>query len=141
MTDKEVWEKLIPILGIKVPAAPAKQQIVVNNRHNRTIRLNMIKLVVKSFARLNADSMSQTNCGLIKAKVNGKNYYYGVNCDCNNKLVAVPITAFPTGITEGLLEMYWLQTRQDAVGVIIHHNKVLPLIPSASGLTIGSWKE
>lgn len=128
-----VWAKL----GLVAPAALSKQRVVVNNRHNRTLRIAILKLVVRTFAKLNGEA--EDGFGLIRPVIGNKHYFYSV-CYRGNELVIKPITSFPTGIISGMLEMYWFENAKNSVGIILTRNKLLPVLSDGVSLRIGQWK-
>ena len=132
----DVWK----LLGLQAPQAANKQRVKINNRHNRTIRLNVIKLVLRSFASLNGDTRDTRSFGFVKAVLNNKRYYFGVCCK-GGRVEMVQCSAFPTGIIDGLLESHWLDNNSSAVGIILQDNKVLPIISNGTMLQIGAWKD
>ena len=133
----DVWRTL----GVVAPEQSSKQRVVVNNRHNRTVRINVIKLVVRSFARLNGETKDTRSFGLVKAEIDNKRYYFGVCCSPTGDDVELkPLKAYPTGIIDGMLENHWLENNHNAVGIILHHNKVLPILSDGHRLFVGAWK-
>lgn len=131
----DVWQAL----NLHAPQAATKQHVKVNNRHNRTIRLNVIKLILRSFASLNGETKDTRSFGFVKAILQNKRYYFGVCCK-GGRVEVVQCQAFPTGIIEGLLESHWLDNNSNAVGIILQDNKVLPIISNGTTLFVGAWK-
>jgi len=125
-------------LGLTAPPSLSKKQVAINNRHNRTIRLNVIKGIIRSFGKLNA--LDQARCGLIKVELDKKHYYFGVELSPSNQIRVIPVKEYPTGAMEGFLEYYWSQINSRAVGVVVSHNKVLPILNDGVSLIVGKWK-
>ncbi len=135
VNPNDVWLTL----GLHAPTAATKQRVKVNNRHNRTVRLNVIKLILRSFASLNGDTKDTRSFGFVKAVLNNKHYYFGVCCDSGH-VNLISCKAYPTGIIDGMLENHWLENNHSAVGIILQDNRVLPIISNGSTLSVGAWK-
>lgn len=136
VSANDVWQAL----NLRAPEASSKQRVTVNNRHNRTIRSNVIKLVLRSFASLNGDTKDTRSFGLVKATISNKHYYFAVCCKDGNDVTILQCKAYPTGIIDGMLENHWIENNRNAVGIILQGNKVLPIISNGSKLSVGAWK-
>lgn len=131
--QNDVWSAL----NVQAPTPATKPQVMLNNRHNRTIRINTIKCVVRGFAKLN--DAEQNNFGLVKAYLGGKRFYFGV-ISSGTQVELQSLKTFPTGLLGDFLELYWLDNNDNAVGVIVKKGKVLPIINAGDHLVVGTWR-
>lgn len=136
VNPNDVWATL----SLQQPAPADRKRVKVNNRHNRRIRTNVIKLTLRSFASLNGDSTDTRSFGLVKATIHNKHYYFGVCCK-DSQLALFQCQSYPIGIIDGMLENYWIENNPRAVGIILQGNKVLPIVSTGTKLYIGAWKE